>query len=638
MKLYLNDFFSRIEKYSRKLDAESILYNKLIKQENKIVNILLFIIYVIALYPLTKIGFTAGDNIDLFVQCCDKHWQYVVGDLPYNNGRFYLIFTHWVCALPYLVDSPLYFYPLYILPIALCFIAFVHLIQKLFNNNTITIFSSLFLIASFQIVGFYSLTTSYPFNFTLSFAIIIFSLSLMLSYYDTRKRYKIILSSLLMFLATLFYETYLIYYLLFFIIAIWKRNLFNSFRKERVLLLLKDLYPFIIGGIIYLTAYFVFQHFYPPKYTGLQIADQLTFSGLIETMYTLCIYSFPLQVYKDFKYLISGTSLSGHNIIYLINSFLIAIISFYVLIKYKKIKSKNLLITLFIGIVFILLPQLFISLTKKYYLLGFKTYLPTFFSFFGTTITLTSLIFLIYNLLYRNKTVQIIFCMLLSFSVLYIAVKTQITNNAMADDLKLSSERFELVKKAIDKNVIPDIENQVICLEQAHGTSSKLATWVTFQGFTWKNYIFRVRGKDLDVYDRYNELYQDYYDEDKIVWVAFFTQSYKANQSIIYFAKIKGKDLPQKIEEINCDTLIAVSKDKPPTIIVAKELTKTIPKWTIKQNINSPEKEKRIHQQIEGIKTIPDWYNKIKQKAKENNISIKRQLRSDAQWIIEQQE
>jgi len=616
---------------------KSIIYNKLLKQEKRIVNILLFIIYIIALYPLTKIGFTAGDNIDLFVQCCHNHWQYVVGDLPYINGRFYLIFTHWVSAVPYLVDSPLYFYPLYIIPIALCFVAFVHLMQKLFNNNTITIFSSLLLIASFQIVGFYSLTTSYPFNFTLSFATILFSLSLMLSYYETKKRHKIILSSLLMFLATLFYETYLIYYLLFFIIAIWKRNLFNSFKKEKIILVLKDLYPFIIGGIIYLTAYFVFQHFYPPKYIGLQIADKLTFSGVIETMYKLCIYSFPLQVYVDSKWLISGTPFSSHNIIYLINSLLIAIISFYVLIRYKKIKSKHLLITLLIGIVFILLPQLFISLTKKYYLLGYKTYLPTFFSFFGTTISLVAIILLIYNLLYRNKTIKIIFCLLLSYLVLHMAINTQMVNNAIADDLKLSSERFELVKQTIDKNVIPDIENQVICLEQAHGTSSKLATWVTFQGFTWKNYINRVRGKDLDVYDRYNELYQDYYDEDKIVWVAFLTQPYKANQSVIYFAKIKGRDLPQKIEEINCDTLIAISKDKLPQIIIAKELTKKIPKWNIPQNINSPEKEKRIQQQMEGIKKIPDWYNQIKQKAKEHNVSTKRQLRSDAQWIVEQQ-
>lgn len=606
-----------------------------LKQENKIVNILLFIIYIIALYPLTKVGFTVGDNIDLFVQCCNNHWQNVLGDLPYYDGRFYLFLTHWVSALPYLVDSPLYFYPLYILPIALCFVCFINLVRKIFNNNSITLFSALFLIASFQIIGFCSLTTAYPFSFTMSFAIILFSLSLMLSYYETKKRYLLILSSLLMFFATLFYETYLIYYILFLVFAIWKRNLFQSFNKERIILVLKDIYPFIIGGVVYLIAYFVFQHFYPPKYIGMQISEQLTFSGLIETIYTLCTYSFPLQVHNGFRHVISGSYFSSNNIIFLINGLLISLVSYTVLIKYKKIKSKYLLITLIIGLLFIFLPQLFIAITTKYYLLGYKGYLPTFFSFFGTTISIVSLIFLLYNLLYRNKATKIIFCLLLSLFVLNIAVKTQVTNNLVADDMKLSSERFELVKQVIDKNLIPDIENQVICLEQAHGTSSNIAKWVTFQGFTWKNYIYRVRAKNVDVYDRYNELYQDYNNQDKTVWVVFYTQSNKADQSILYIGKIKGKDLSPKIEDINCDTLIMVSNNQAPKLIIAKDLAKSIPKWPIQQKTFSPQKQEKINQNMEIIRNNPDWYNQIKEKAKASYVSTQRQLRSDAQWMVE---
>lgn len=614
---------------------KSILYNSFLKQENKIVNTLLFIIYIIALYPLTKVGFTVGDNIDLFVQCCNNHWQNVLGDLPYYDGRFYLFLTHWVSALPYFVDSPFYFYPLYIIPIALCFVGFINLIRKIFNNNAITLFSALLLIACFQIIGFCSLTTGYPFSFTMSFAIILFSLSLMLSYYETKKRYLLIISSLLMFFATLFYETYLIYYLLFLVFAVWKRNLFKSFTKEKIILVLKDIYPFIIGGVVYLVSYFVFQHFYPPAYIGMQVSDQITFSGLIETMYKLCIYSFPLQVHNGFRHLISGTYFSSNNIIFLINGLLISILSYTVLIRYKKIKSKYLLITLIIGLLFIFLPQLFISLTKKYYLLGYKGYLPTFFSFFGTTISILSLVFLLYNLLYRNKVTKIVFSLLISLLVLNVSIKTQITNNAVADDIKLSSERFELLKQSIDKNLIPDIENQVICLEQLHGTSSEISRWVTFQGFTWKNYIYRVREKNVDVYDRYNELYQDYYNQDKIVWVAFFTQEHKLNHSVLYLAKIKGRDLSQKIEEINCDTLIALSNNKVPKLIIAKDLTKSIPKWTIQQKTFSPQDQEKIKQNMEIIRNNPSWYNQIKQKAKASYVSTQRQLRSDAEWMVE---
>jgi len=302
--------------------------------------------------------------MDLFLNCCPAHWQNIVANVPTTQGRFYLYFMRWVYALPFLIDSPLYFQTISLLPITLCFVSFTHFVRKLFNNNGITLFSSLLLIATLQI-AFYSATTAYPFYFTFSFSLILISLSLLLSYYEKEKKYLMLLSFLIMFLATLFYEAYIIYYILFFILFIWKRRLFNGFSKAKLMLVIKDIIPFFICGLIYLIIYFSYRYFYPSFYPGLKIVDSWSISGLMMTMFRLSSYAFPLQTYNDFKYIITTPLLSSTNILFFINGLLIASLSYYALSKYCKVKSIYFIVAIFISALFVFLPQVFVSLTRN---------------------------------------------------------------------------------------------------------------------------------------------------------------------------------------------------------------------------------------------------------------------------------
>lgn len=601
-------------------------------QENRIVNLLLIIIYIIALYPLTKIGITIGDDMDLFLNCCPSHWQDVVGDLPTSQGRFYLLFMRWVYALPFLVDSPLYFYPVYILPIVLCFVSFTHFVRKLFNNNGITLFSSLLVISIFQLC-FHSAATSYPFYFTFSFSLILISLSLLLSYYEKEKKYLMVLSFLIMFLATIFYEAYIIYYILFFIIFIWKRRLFNGFTKAKLILVIKDIIPFFICGSIYLIVYFSYRYFYPSTYHGLHPVDWWSISGLMITMFRLSSYAFPLQVYNDYKFIIHPPYLSSINILFAVNGLLIASLSYYALSKYKKIKSSYFISAIFIGALFVFLPQVFVSISQKYYLAEYKNYVTSFFTFFSFTIFLLSIIFLLYNLLIKNKALRTTFKIIISLLILYTSILTQVANNTIANDFHLSKDRFELVDKAIVENAIPNIENQVICFENAHNTSSMIVKMVTHQSFTWNKYIYRISGKKVKAYEKYNDLYNEYSNTDKLVWVTCLNQTKKADEAVLYFAQVRGKDLPKNKIDIDCNKLIKVTQKDNPRLIESKAEINSI---NLRQ-IYIKQRQDRVKELVEQMKHTPRWYRRIKQKAKDNKISVEQQLQGDANWMLEQE-
>lgn len=584
---------------------------------------LIFIIFIIGLFPLTKNGFNVGDNIDLFILTTQGRWNEIIGDLPYTHGRFYLLFMPWVYAIPYFIDSPFYFYPLYILPIALCFIAFIKLIQKLFNDNNITLLSSLVLISTFQINGFHSSTTSYPFYFSFSFALILFSYSLFIDYYKNKKTSYLVSSSILMLVASLFYETYLVFYIGFLFIAIWKRGSF------------KDLIPFIIGGLLYLIPYFVFNHYYPSQYYGLNLSENLNLFGVISTCFSLTNHALPLQVFLEYRGLLTKSIFSIDNLPYLFNALLISILFFIILSKTKIPKLRSLLIFFFIGVFFALASQLFVSITDKYYLKGLNNYIPTYFSFFAYTLSLISIILFLYNLAKKDKFSNVLFRIILSLLILFTSYNTQRMNNAIANDISFSSQRFEILKTIINKDIIPNIESQVLCLEQLHASESSIAKWVTLQSFTWKDYIFRISGKNTDSYDSYGDFYLDNSNLDRMFWVAYNYQDPLHRETTVYLAEIMGKNLrPNPLDNI-AQRIIKVNSNSSYFDIPVGDVISGLKIYNIEKfRINNNNLD-IIMKAMDNIENDSIWASAIKEKSRVKNISYRRQLREDAQWIIE---
>jgi len=667
-------------------------------QEKFTINFLLFLVYLIALYPLTKVGFTIGDDIDTYVELCKGHWTHIVGDLPYISGRFYLLFIRYVVAVPYLINNPTYFDLMYILPIALSFILFTRLIKRVFNNDSITLFAAIFFASCFQIAGFHSITTAYPFYFTFPFCLILISLHLFISFYEKKKKYLLYISSIIMLIATLFYETYLVYYLVFLFIAIWKNNNLSVRNKDNVIKTLKELLPFIIGGTLYLIAYFGFQLFYPPKYDGAYISKDLTLFGLFQTATLMSKLSFPLQGFSDYNGLLyhRAMSLDGmfkiHRIdlIIAIQGFIVVVLAYYALNKYKAIKYIHLLWGFIIGIILVYLPLLLVCASSRYYLASWHSYVPTFFSYFGYTLCFVMLIFAILNLLSFSKIARISFQVLFCILLFWVSVLTQTTNKAIAEDLELSSFRLEMAEDAIVKGTIPNLNTKTpICFEQAHNTSSCIGKWVTTQYFTWKDYFVKVTGKKYNLTEKYEDFISDNKTNENRVWVCFFRQTTKTNDALMYFAGLKGCELPKDQNNIICDTIITlyhspykeynvsiVTNGNNDTVYINSIPMKTNgnyhsiniafqPKtgnkstafelsgkdlvassltvsnilsnddriWT--ESIYKKSKKEKIEELMLDIKNNPSWLKNVEKKAKERNVSLEEAIRKDAEWFYD---
>lgn len=664
---------------------------KFIGKEKFTIDFLLFIIYLIALYPLTKIGFTVSDDMDTFLVSGEFAKQFNLGFFyACLQGRFYNILTRWIYTLPYIVDSSLYFKAIFILPFVSCFILFIKLIQRVVNNSSFTLFCAISIASYFQIVGFYSITTAYPFFFTFSFCLVLISFHLMLSFYQNNKFYLLILSSITLFISALFYESYLCYFFIPFIISLWKNNLLHNKTKQNINKVLKELSPFIICLSLYIIVYFGFRAFYPTQYWGSKIPKDLSFFKAIKSATQLGFYSLPLKVYSEYKDLLNVYSLSFNNIfnifqvdlIYYIQGIIISGLSFYSLNNYKRIDSKKIFYFFLVGICLYYLPLLPLCISSKYFDNDIYNYVPTFLSLFGVVVSIASLVLFILNKIQKNKIINISYILFVCVSIFFISILTNGTNRVVAKDLEYSNYRLKIVKDIFKNDLAKDINNSPICLEQANQTTSAMGKWITGQEFSWNKYIKRVSSKDINAYDKYNTFYDKYKNSDTMVWVAFSRQAVKTDDILMFFAELKGNTLPKNQIDIVSNRIIVfylspykhfsvslTSKNNDSVYInniainslgtfhsanILFDLNKEISCFEIKgedliassfniSNILTDTKDIRFSQKTEKekieelvfqIENDPKWLKLIEEKAKKNGNTIKKQTYLDAQWTI----
>jgi hypothetical protein len=204
-------------------------------------------------------------------------------------------------------------------------------------------------------------------------------------------------------------------------------------------------------------------------------------------------------------------------------------------------------------------------------------------------------------------------------------------------DIKLSTERLTLVKRLFKEKPIQDIDKQIIYLGQAHNTTSSLAKWATLQSFNWKDYVYKISEKNIDIYDNYQDLYVDYREDSTNVWVVYFVQDQYLNKSKLLLTQIRGDQLTPKQKDIVPTNLIEIPLKGVIRQIPTKEIHYPIQTWEEKEKHSTAEEIDKLNQLINNIKNDSYWYSQIQKKSKEKNISLKRQLREDAQWVLSQE-
>lgn len=559
--------------------------------DKRFLNVLLWVItgvlLLVTLYPLTNIFAITGDDLENFLGVNFSKWYDSALLYAEGTGRFNFLLVKWVYSIPYLFDSELYYYSVAITPVAIAFALFIWLACRIMKNGYVALLVGLLGCATFSIFGEYSAMNSYPLYFSLSIILLLLSLHFLVSYFETLKYVFVLVSALLILTSAIFYECYLIYYLLIFVLIIRRYKFSEIMHRVNIIRITKEIAPYFVMASVYLIVYITYYSLHPTGYAGNRIDSGLSISKMWDVIYTLSVNSFPLSAFfnyedflKDYSLMVSS---SGS---YFVDTLRLISISAYfkgmiVLVLWiiisqdipRGYKVKALVCTILIAVLFIILPHLPLAITEKYTTYFLKTYITTSFAFFAVIVFFIGLYLLLLRLSVVNwvrQTIIVIFAVGLGT----VTTINQYVNERIADDMNHSFYRFELMKSMFTDDNITD--NSHVFLAPLHQTGTYFCKGATYQNNPFRDYVKKQNNVVLNQYMDYDSFYQKFKNSEEKVYVTYYAQAAQMGDAILVLASCRGVDLNQNYRNNVSDSLLVgyVSSQKKASVsLTSKEST-----------------------------------------------------------------
>ncbi|MDD4141458.1 MAG: hypothetical protein PHR20_01505 [Bacteroidales bacterium] len=544
---------------------ETICANK-DKTLKYIIGFLVLIITVITFSPLLNFGFVMGDDVEFFYNSNVKFWHSISKTYAQGTGRFYFLLVDWIYFLPYQIDAPWFYHLMRILPVIVSLILFVWLIKRATKNDYVWMLALLVFCACFQINGDASAVTSYPFYFSFASVLILTSFHLLFNYFDGRRYWNLILSAIVFAFASCFHESLLLYYIAFFLLIVYRYNIKTIFQRDNLHKFLKELAPYIILGVIYLTAYFLYSAAHPSKYSGNQLASQFSLMTSLNILNSLVLHTLPLSAFFEYRTFLVDYSSSVHtdyslwfflrdasSVSYIKAVLLAAVL--YIIIERSNIngKMKKPVWMFILSIFLIILPHIALTLSNKSYSTVPIYYVSTFFSYFGVVLLLLSIVLFCVNLSDKPVVKKVLSaCFAVSLGVVSLFI--QYANERVAYDNKISNDRFRVLDDFFDSADIQAYD--VLYLKDFDNNPTYGGKGLTYQkSASVKAYLVAKHGVELKGYKDYDELYTAYSGSTKAIKILFFSQAAKSEDAIISIVKCNGNNLPEHLEDLRTDSI-----------------------------------------------------------------------------------
>jgi len=543
------------------------LQKRIQMKENK--NIWLWGVFMVLLlitfFPMSDVGIVTGDDFGYSIWPTKNIFKDSI-TFARDTGRFYFQLTLWIYKIPYLIDSTLYFHFMMILPHISTVLLFVLFIKRIFKNETIGLLSGFIFCMFFQILGGHSTTVAYPFYFTFSFTLFLGSLHILLTYFETGKYKYLLISAFLFAIVTLFYESYLVFYLLVFILLI-KRYHFNDFKnKKKLFRFLKEIFPFFIFGLTYIIIYFVYFKMYSTQYQGNSFSSDLNSAIFLKTMGNLTLFSLPLSSLLNYKFFLieySRQELQTINLFTLvfkqaslsafIKGGLILLVIYWIGFKSDlKIKKSSFITITLISAFFIAIPHFPLALSKKYTTDIPTTYITTYFAYFGVVVLCLVLVLFLIKLLKKTKWIHFIILTFLGIGLFIGTVITQNINEKVCADLKVAENRITLMKFLFSENLIK--QGAPVYLASLHESTSYFSNSITRQATPFSAFADQ-NGLKIKQYTEYNSFYNHNKDSICDVYIVSFSQAFKTGDAYFTLLHMKGNQLKPNTYENYGDSL-----------------------------------------------------------------------------------
>ena len=535
---------------------------------NRLIWWLLAIMAVPTFLPLLLTGLTNSDTIIFhyavrmhpgLASLLDLGHQYFL-----QTGRLTQLLTGWIMYFPFTPRSNALFLLLVILPILLDFLLAILLVRKYSRNESVTQLAALLMLCGFAIHTGFSGSIGFPFWFSFSFLLLLISLFFLLRYKENRKCRELVLSALFMLLTTIFYEAYLAYYLVIYLIL---RSQYDSrlYRdKDSRRKFVKELLPFMVGGLLYILAYVIVSKSVPTHYTGVKWSFSLL--KMLRSWGNIILYSIPGMSFYQYRILLAGITGDPqfhYSFFYMLvhagstawAKGLLAVVLFYGILSAADLKTtgKRLWIALLIAVMMATLPHLLLCCSSKYVQDIPDSYVTTYFANFGMVLTFTVLCLLGRHYLSERPVIQKIFSALFACGLLLVTILTQFTNEQVMQDVKRANLRYVQAEKFLQKEkiildgdkpvwngrfqVTPTHTGKMICSEQRGGV----------------NFYIGLEG--IYEYD-YPIFYERYRNSRDYVIIFTCQQAAKSDDLYYVFFQCRGTDLTEDYRQIACDTVL----------------------------------------------------------------------------------
>ncbi len=473
----------------------------------------------LTLLPFFKVGFTTGDDFQYFITA--RHPANWINDaIAYAEGagRFYFLITKYFYYIPYLIDNFGFTKAVQYISLLASYAMFSWLVYRLFKSENLSLLTMLLLIFDTVITANNHVPViAYPFYFSFSLIIFIGAILLYMNYKEKSGYWRLIVSAGLFGVAYLFYETYLVFALIFGIVTValqLKTKSFGSMLCDRDSWL--EIIPFISSAIIYIGCYWGYRQWLvninPEKifYDGASFSiGAFSISGFFKVLWRCTRFAFPGQSFFDSQSLLSDNSLQigGHHkfifnnisAIVWVNALLQTILLWHLTREKESfsIDKKKIGFGIVISLVVAFLSHTLIGIAKKYnteWCNWMHGYVTSFFSIFALMLALALAI--VVTLSVKNNTIRKAARIMLCLAILFLSLLTGYTNEHLSREWAKTQNRLKLIDMIAKTDFFSTLpEDAMIYDDELHNTS-----WVTTdisQGQELEYYINLRAGRNF---------------------------------------------------------------------------------------------------------------------------------------------
>lgn len=536
---------------------------------------------VLTLLPFFHVGFTTSDDFQYF-NTAQQNWDYWMMDAEayaHGAGRFYFLITKIFYYVPYLFDSFVWAKFVQYSSLLACYLLFTYLVIRIFKSQRLGALTLLLLIFNTAIdSGRFCPPTAFNFYFHFSFLLFMLGVLLFLNYTERKGYWRVIISAILFLCAYLFYETYLIFALLFcayILIRNWKQFGFVYMLKNKQLY--QELIPYFIVSVAYVGCYVGYRQYLVRTipdfhlYEGAALSANFSLSHFFRIIYQCTIYTLPGRIYSLDTAMVAENSLfiAGHydNLFFIlthasavayINALIQCGILWFLTYKtdFQKLSWKKILIGILVALVFAFSAHTLIAIADKYnadWYRSMKAYVTTFYSYFGMMLAIALVVGASLKAVSSATVKKIIvlgWCVLLfGFSI----VNTY-TNEHLSRAWERSQNRMTVIQLMAQDGFFEKIpEGALIYTEALHHTSD-LGFSICNNTFDLEKNINWRAGKNFSFSQDLQTLFNDLTSKQEApLYFIQAVENQKNNELLVVFSHISQIDSTNILKSLSDD-------------------------------------------------------------------------------------